>query len=144
MWILIALATSKDQKLWQMDIKNAFLHGEVDREIYMVQPMGFESKEKARYICKLRKRLCGLKQAPRACFGKIDEFSIQSGFFIAPANSNLFVKKHGDKLVVVLVYVDDLIITGDDEAEIQRIRKNLSVWFQMKELGEPSYFSGLR
>ena len=132
--VLITLAASKSWKLWQMDVKNVFLHGELDREIYMKQPKGFESKAQLDYICKLRKALYGLKQAPRTWYSKIA---------VAPADSSLFVKLQGSKLAVVLVYVDDLIIIGDDEDEIRRTRENLAIHFQMKELGELKHFLGL-
>lgn len=126
-----------------MDVKNAFLHGELDKEIYMEQPKGFESKTQPDYVCKLRKALYGLKQAPRAWYGKIAEFLVKSGYSVAPSDSSLFVKTQGGKLSVVLVYVDDLIITGDNNEEIQRVKENLSVRFQMKELGELKHFLGL-
>ena len=90
--VLIALAASKSWKLWQMDVKDAFLHGELDREIYMEQPKGFESKAQPDYICKLQRALYGLKQAPRAWYDKIAKFLIQSGYSVTPANSSLFVK----------------------------------------------------
>ncbi|CAA0812714.1 cysteine-rich RLK (RECEPTOR-like protein kinase) 8 [Striga hermonthica] len=127
-----------------MDVKNAFLHGELDREIYMVQPAGFEDRENPGYVCKLKKALYGLKQALQAWYGKIAEFLIQCGYSVAPADSNLFIKKRERKLAIMLVYVDDIIITGDDEEEIQQTRKNLLVRFQMEELGEFKHFLGLK
>ncbi|KAE8675430.1 putative RING/U-box superfamily protein [Hibiscus syriacus] len=90
--VLLALAANKDWNLWQMDVKNAFLHGELDREIYMTQPMGFQSQDHPEYVCKLRKALYGLKQAPRAWYGKIAEFLTKSGYSVTPADSSLFVK----------------------------------------------------
>ena len=141
--VLLALAANKDWNLWQMDVKNAFLHGELDREIYMIQPMGFHNQDHPEHVCKLRKALYGLKQAPRAWYGKIAEFLTQSGYSVTPADSSLFVKANGGRLAIVLVYVDDLIITGDDEAEILRTKENLSVRFQMKELGQLKHFLGL-
>ena len=126
-----------------MDVKNAFLHGELDREIYMEQPKGFESKAQPDYICKLRRELYGLKQAPRAWYSEIAKLLIQSGYLIAPTNSSLFVKLQGSILATMLVYVNDLIITGDDEDEIHQTRENLVVYFQMKELGELKHFLGL-
>ncbi|WOH04396.1 hypothetical protein DCAR_0623805 [Daucus carota subsp. sativus] len=141
--VLLALAASNNWKLWQMDVKNAFLHGELDRVIYMEQPRGFESKERSDYVCKLRKALYGLRQAPRAWYGKIGEFLVESGYQVTSADSSLFVKSKQGKLTIVLVYVDDLIITGDDIDEIERTRSNLSVRFQMKELGELKHFLGL-
>ncbi|RVW59275.1 Retrovirus-related Pol polyprotein from transposon TNT 1-94 [Vitis vinifera] len=116
--VLLALPANKDWDLRQMDVKNAFLHGELDREIYMNQPMGFQSQGHPKYVCKLRKALYGLKQAPRAWYGKIAEFLTQSGYSITLADSSLFVKANGGKLAIVLAYVDDLIITGDDVEEI--------------------------
>ncbi|KAE8684131.1 PLAC8 family protein [Hibiscus syriacus] len=141
--VLLALAANKDWNLWQMDVKNAFLHGELDREIYMTQPMGFQSQDHHEYVCKLRKALYGLKQAPRAWHGKIVEFLTKSGYSVTPADSSLFVKANEGKLAIVLVYVDDLIITGDDEEEILQTKENLSVRFQMKELGQLKHFLGL-
>ncbi|GKV08051.1 hypothetical protein SLEP1_g19738 [Rubroshorea leprosula] len=141
--VLLALAASKSWKLWQMDVKNAFLHGEIDREIYMEQPCGFEDKRHSEYVCKLKKALYGLKQAPRAWYGKIAEFLVQSGYSMTVADSSLFVKTRGNKVAIVLVYVDDLIVTGDDIEEILQTKENLSVRFQMKELGELKHFLGL-
>lgn len=81
----------------------------------MEQPRGFESKAHPDYVCKLRKvKNSGLKQAPKAWYGKIAEFLVQSGYLVAPADSSLFVKAQDGKLAIVLVYVDDLIITGND------------------------------
>ncbi|KAE8671632.1 hypothetical protein F3Y22_tig00111941pilonHSYRG00018 [Hibiscus syriacus] len=90
--VRVLLAANKDWNLWQMYVKNAFLHGELDREIYMTQPMGFQSQDHPEYVCKLRKALYGLKQAPRAWYGKIAEFLTKSGYSVTPADSSLFVK----------------------------------------------------
>ena len=126
-----------------MDVKNAFLHDELDKDIYMKQPRGFESKIHPEYVCKLKKALYGLKKAPRAWYGKIGEFLVQSSIKVAPSDSSLFVKEKESRLVIVLVYVDDLIIIGDLSEEIQRTRENFSVRFQMKELEELKHFLGL-
>jgi hypothetical protein len=75
-----------------MDVKNAFLHDELDKDIYMEQPRGFQSKIHPEYVCKLKKALYGLKQAPRAWYEKIGEFLVQSGFKVAPSDSSLFMK----------------------------------------------------
>ena len=74
--VLLALAASKSWKLWQMDVKNAFLHGELDRDIYIDQPQGFVNIEKSGYVCKLNKALYSLKQTPKAWYGKIAEFLV--------------------------------------------------------------------
>ncbi|XP_039142881.1 uncharacterized mitochondrial protein AtMg00810-like [Dioscorea cayenensis subsp. rotundata] len=109
----------------------------------MDQPQGFESKVHPEYVCKLKKALYGLKQAPRAWYGKIAEFLVQSGYRLTASDSSLFVKHTGGKMAIVLVYVDDLILTGDLTEEIQCTKENLSVRFQMKELGELKHFLGL-
>ena len=93
----------------------------------MEQPKRFEIMDKHVYVCKLQKALYGLKQMRRAWYRKITEFLLQSGYTVTRANSNLFIRKHEGTLIVVLVYVDDVIITRDDDAEIQRTRENLSV-----------------
>jgi hypothetical protein len=126
-----------------MDVKNAFLHGELDREIYMSQPMGFQNQDHPEYVYKLRKALYGLKQAPRAWYSKIAEFLTYSGYSVTSADCSVFVKSVNTKLATVLVCVDDLIITGDCEEEIFLIKQNLSVRFQMKELGQLKHFLGL-
>lgn len=127
-----------------MDVKNAFLHGKFDREIYMNQPVGFQSKDHLKHMYKLKKTLYGLKQEPRALYGKIIKFFIQEGYLVTPRNSNLFVKANGGKIAIILVYVDDLIIISDDELEIPQTKENLSIRLQMKELGELTYFLGLK
>lgn len=136
MQVLLALAASKDWNLWQMDEKNAFLHGKLDREIYMTQPMGF-------HVCKLQKALYRLKQAPRVWYDKIAEFLVQNGYSLTFADYSLFVKDNKGKLAIVLVYVDDLVITCDCEEEILQTKENLSIRFQMKELGQLKHFLGL-
>jgi hypothetical protein len=141
--VLLALAANKSWNLWQMDVKNAFLHGELDREIYMSQPMGFENQDHPEYVCKLRKALYGLKQAPRAWYGKIAEFLTYSGYLVTSADCSVFVKFLNTKIAIVLVYVDDLIVTGDYEEEILLTKENLSIRFQMKELGQLKHFLGL-
>jgi hypothetical protein len=141
--VVLAVAANKEWILWQMDVKNAFLHGELDQEIYMDQPMGFQNQSHPNYVCKLRKALYGLKQAPRAWYGKIAEFLTKSGFSVSHADSSLFVKANGEKLAILLVYVDDIIITGNDVEEICQTKENLSVRFEMKELGQLNHFLGL-
>jgi Reverse transcriptase (RNA-dependent DNA polymerase) len=108
-------------------VKNAFLQGELDREIYMDQTQGFESKTHSEFVCKLKKALYELKQAPRAWYRKIVEFLIQSGYTITTSDSSLFIKDIEGKLAIVLMYVDDLILTGDLIEKIQHTKENLSV-----------------
>ena len=106
----------------------------------MEQPKHYESKAHPSYVYKLKKVLYGLKQAPRAWYGKIVEFLVQSGCSVAPTDSSLFIKVRNDKITIVVVYMDDLIIIKDDEVEIGQIRGKLSACFQMKELRELKHF----
>ncbi|KAI3789909.1 hypothetical protein L2E82_02715 [Cichorium intybus] len=141
--VLLALAASKGWNLWQMDVSNAFLYGDLDHVIHMEQPMGFVSVQHPKFVCKLKKALYGLKQSPRAWFGKIAEFLEHNGYSITTADASLFVKAIGDKVAVVLVYVDDLIITGDLDEVIAQLKENLCTRFHMKDLGKLRHFLGL-
>ncbi|RWR74934.1 Integrase, catalytic core [Cinnamomum micranthum f. kanehirae] len=140
---IISLAAYKGWKLWQLDVKNAFLYGELDRDIFMEQPHGFISKEFPNHVCRLKKALYGLKQAPRAWYGKIAQYLEFCGFKSSNADSSLFVKKTSSTFTMLLLYVDDMIITGDDDAEITSLQDALSLRFEMKSLGEASCFLGL-
>ena len=91
--VLISRAASKSLQLWQMDVQNAFLYGDIDRKIFMEQPAGFLSKTNPEYVCKLKKALYGLKQAPRAWYRKIAEFIIFSGYQMSSGDSSLFIKQ---------------------------------------------------
>ncbi|KAM1031938.1 hypothetical protein ACFX2I_035575 [Malus domestica] len=141
--VVISLAACQGWKLWQLDVKNAFLYGDLDKDIYMQQPAGYVSQTNPGYVCKLKKALYGLKQAPRAWYGKIAEFLQFCGYRASDSYSSLFVKKHGNLHMVVLLYVDDMIVTGSDENEIAKLRAELSTRFDMKNLGELSHFLGL-
>ncbi|MFS8006619.1 putative RNA-directed DNA polymerase [Helianthus anomalus] len=126
-----------------MDVNNAFLYGELDHVIHMEQPIGFENREHPEYVCKLRKAIYGLKQSPRSWFGKMAEFLEQNGYQPTAADHSLFVKQIGDKVVCILVYVDDLILTGDIPEEIELLKENLSTRFKMKDLGRLQFFLGM-
>ena len=111
---IIALAVAVGWKLYQTDVKTAFLNGEIEEEVYIEQPDGFEVHGKETHVCRLKKALYGLKQAPRAWYGRIYGFLMKLGFTRSDADSNLYYKVvEGDTLILVL-YVDDLFLTGDD------------------------------
>ncbi|KAK4381916.1 Retrovirus-related Pol polyprotein from transposon RE1 [Sesamum angolense] len=140
---IFSLAAFKNWKIWQLDVKNAFLYGELDREVLMEQPPGFVSEEFPTHVCLLKKALYGLKQAPRAWYGKVAQYFIFCGFRVADSDSSLFVKTKSKGHLLVLLYVDDMLITGENEAEISCLRNDLSVRFEMKNLGEIGCFLGL-
>ncbi|KAK9120307.1 hypothetical protein Syun_017924 [Stephania yunnanensis] len=140
---IFSLAAHKNWKLWQLDVKNAFLYGELDREVFMEQPQGYVSKQFPHHVCQLKKALYGLKQAPRAWYGKVAQYFIFCGFKLSEADSSLFIKRNSHMHLLVLLYVDDMIITGDNEVEISMLKNELSIRFEMKNMGEVGCFLGL-
>ena len=140
---LISLAVKMNWRLWQLGVENAFLYGELDRDIFMMQPECFVSNDHPSYVCKLKKALHGLKQAQRAWYGKISQYFMFYGFKISYANSSLFIKNNSCAHIVILLYVDDMIIIGSDEEQIEQLRKDHAICFEMKNLGEAKYFLAL-
>ena len=114
--MLIVLATKYHWKLHQLDVKSAFLNGELKEEVYLTQPKGFVEKRQEHLVCKLNKALYGLKQAPRSWHEKIDSFFLQQGFMRRKSDPNLYTKfDENGYIVLISLYVDDLIITGNVE-----------------------------
>ena len=97
-----------------MDVKTTFLNGVVEEEVYVEQPLGFETHDKESHVCRLKKSLYGLKQAPRTWYGRIDSFLSIFGFTKSKEDSNLYYKVEDGNLVMLLLYVDDLFVTGMD------------------------------
>lgn len=136
-------AANLDWPLHQLDVKNAFLHGDLDEEVYMEIPPGYKACTKARIVCKLEKALYGLKQSPRAWFGRFSSAMKKYGYRQSDSDHTLFLKHRQDKVTALIVYVDDMIITGNDVEEISMLQKQLSVEFEMKNLGGLKYFLGI-
>jgi hypothetical protein len=138
----ISIAASQGWPLHQMDIKNAFLHGDLKEDIYMTPPPGlFSSPSSA--VCKLKRSLYGLKQAPRAGFEKFRSTLLHFSFVQSQYDTFLFLCKTPAGLVLLLVYVDDIVITGTDSSLIEHLKQNLQASFHMKDLGPLTYFLGL-
>jgi hypothetical protein len=107
--IFLAYACHKRFKVYQMDVKSAFLNGDLNEEVYMEQPKGFELYGNPDLVCKLKKALYGLKQDPRAWYHRLDTYLKDKGFKRGTVDNNLYIKREGDDLLIVLVYVDDII-----------------------------------
>ena len=124
-----------------MDVKNAFLNGELSEEVYMQPPpdLSVDSNK----VCHLRRALYGLKQAPRAWFTKFSSTIFRLGYTASSYDSALFLCRTDKGTILLLLYVDDMIITGDDLSGIQELKDFLSQQFEMKDLGHLSYFLGL-
>ncbi|RVX23040.1 Retrovirus-related Pol polyprotein from transposon TNT 1-94 [Vitis vinifera] len=139
--ILLSLAVNQDWCLQQLDIKNAFLNGDLEEEVYMEIPPGFEESMAKNQVCKLQKSLYGLKQSPRAWFDRFTKAVLKLGYKQGQADHTLFVKKsRAGKLAILIVYVDDIILSGNDMGELQNLKKYLSEEFEVKDLGNLKYF----
>jgi hypothetical protein len=125
-----------------MDVKTAFLNGVIEEEVYIEKPQGFEVEDRKTHVYKLNKALYGLKQAPRAWYGRIDSFLTNFGFTKSKADSNLYFKVMNNELVILLLYVDDLLLIGEENL-ITKCKKNLASKFEMKDLGLMHYSLGL-
>ncbi|KAA0054997.1 putative mitochondrial protein [Cucumis melo var. makuwa] len=141
--IVLSLATHFEWKLRQLDVKNSFLHGELREEVYMQQPQGFVDKTRPNLVCKLRKSLYGLKQAPRAWFECFTAHLLTLGFNASNDNSSLFVRKIGKSTTYLLLYADDIIITGNNHPYIDVLISQLQQKFDTTDLGMSKYFLGL-
>jgi hypothetical protein len=138
---LLAVATVRHWQLFQMDVKNAFLNDDLTEEVYMHPPPGYHHPPHK--VCRLRRALYGLKQAPRAWFAKFSSVVAQQGFVSSSYDSGLFLRTTNNGTILILLYVDDMIITGDDISGIRALQSFLSQNFEMKDLGTLSYFLGL-
>jgi hypothetical protein len=139
---IIALAAKMKWKFHQMDVKTTFLNGVIEEEVYIEKPQGFEVEDIKTHVCKLKKALYGLKKDPRAWYGKIDGFLKSLGFTKSKSDSNLYFKVMNDDSVILLLYVDDLFLTGEENL-ITECKKKLASEFEMKDLGLMHYFLGL-
>jgi histone deacetylase 1/2 len=118
-----------------MDVNNAFLHGMLSEIIYMMQPPGFKDLSKPDYVCRLRKAIYGLKQAPRAWYSALRTSLLQIRFQNSTTDSSLFIYCHDSIICYVLVYVDDLVITGSDNQFVGHVVNTLGCSFFFERYG---------
>lgn len=124
-----------------MDVKTIFLNGKIE-EVHLEQPEGFVIHKAESHVCRLKKALYGLKQAPGAWYERIDHYLLELGFSKNEVDPNLYYKVINGELLILILYVDDLLITREDN-RISRCKKELASKFDMKDLGILHYFLGL-
>jgi hypothetical protein len=138
--ILLAYATYHGFKLYQMDVKSAFLNGPIKEEVYVEQPPGFEDSEYPNHVYKLSKALYGLKQAPRAWYECLRDFLIANGFKVGKADPTLFTKTIANDLFVCQIYVDDIIFGSTNKSTCEEFSRIMIQKIEMSMMGELKYF----
>eukprot|EP00253_Pinus_taeda_P020466 PITA_20466 len=136
--LVLSLVASFKWGVHQMNVKSTFLHGDLHEEIYMEQPPGFIQTDSS-LVCQLKKSLYGLKQAPRAWYAKMDSFLLDTGFSRCHSDNTVYTKKVGKSLIILVLYVDDLILTGSHPNLINHVKSTLKKQFEMTDLGHFIY-----
>ena len=142
--MFLAFACFKNFKLFQMDVKSAFLNGFIDQEVYVDQPPGFENESYPDHVFKLSKALYGLKQAPRAWYERLSGFLIENGFKRGIVDTTLFTKQSSQDLLIVQIYVDDIIFGATNENLCKDFSIIMQKEFEMSMMGELNFFLGLQ
>ncbi|PKU80692.1 Retrovirus-related Pol polyprotein from transposon TNT 1-94 [Dendrobium catenatum] len=138
--ILLAIALKNNWKVQQLDVANAFLHGNLDEIVYMKQPHGFEDNTNPDYVCRLHKAIYGLKQAPRQWYNVFTSTLVDMGFTHSSADPSLLIFRKQDTQIYMLLYVDDVLLTGNNTSIMDQILLKLNTKFAMKHLGEAHMF----
>ncbi|GJZ04314.1 retrovirus-related pol polyprotein from transposon TNT 1-94, partial [Tanacetum coccineum] len=142
--IFLANAASKNMTVYQMDVKTAFLNGELKEVVYVSQPEGFVDPDRPHHVYRLKKALYGLKQAPRAWYDTLSKFLLAQGFSKGVVDPTLFIRKTGKHTLHVQIYVDDIIFASTDPKDCDRFSNEMSSKFQMSMMGQISFFLGLQ
>ena len=141
--VVLAMCAAFDLHLEQLDVKTAFLHRELEEEIYMLQPEGF--KEKGNLVCRLTKSLYGLKQAPRCWYKRFDSFIIGLRYSRLSSDPCTYYKRFGDNdFIILLLYVDDMLVVGPNKDRVQELKAQLAREFDMKDLGPANKILGMQ
>ncbi|RVW66606.1 Retrovirus-related Pol polyprotein from transposon RE1 [Vitis vinifera] len=142
--VLLSLGANLDWPLHQFDIKNSFLNGELEEEVFMTLPPGFCKEEEETRVCKLKKSLYGLKQSPKAWFDRFAKVIKNQEYQQGQSDHTMFFKQSNDgRMTILIVYVDDIILTGDNTGKVERLKKVLATKFEVKDLGQIRYFLGM-
>jgi hypothetical protein len=142
--MFLAYSAYKGFKVYQMDVKSAFLNGKLQEEVYVQQPPGFENSKFPTHVYKLDKALYGLKQAPRAWYDTLSKFLLESMFKRGNVDKTLFIRKIGNDILLVQIYVDDIIFGSTSERLCKKFSELMSSKYEMSMMGELTYFLGLQ
>ena len=143
-WILLAVVASLDYKIWQMDVKTTFLNGSLEEDIYMQQPEGFIARGQEHMACKLQRSIYGLKQASRTWNIRFDQDITLYDFEKSPDEPCVYKRIQGIKVVFLVLYVDDILLIGNDIEVLSSVKGWLPKQFDMKDLGEANYILGIK
>ena len=138
------LAIARFYEIWQMDVKTAFLNGFIKEELYMIQPKGFENPKGANKMCKLQRSIYGLVQASRSWNIRFDELIKAHGFIQTFEEACIYKKVSGSSVAFLILYVDDILLIGNDIKFLDSIKAYLNKSFSMKDLGEAAYILGIK
>lgn len=140
---VLTIAVQNSWSTLQLDVSNAFLHGKLNETVFMTQPPGFKDSHNPNYVCKLIRSLYGLKQAPRTWYNAIHEYILSIGFTISMADPSLFICKDSKSITYMLIYVDDILLTGSSTLVCHDILQSLQTQFAVKNFGPIHYFLGI-
>jgi hypothetical protein len=139
--LALSIAAAKGWEVHQMDVKNSFLHSDISEEIYVEQPHGF--MQDSCLVYRLKKSLYGLKQDPRALHAKIDSYLLSQNFVRCKSDLNVYMIRTNDSLLLLVLYVDDLLITGCSNSTIVVVKRILHDRILVKDMGPLHFFLGL-
>ena len=142
--ILLAIASHLNFKLYQMDVKSAFLNGMLQEEVYVEQPKGFVNPHKPNDVYKLKRALYGLKQAPRAGYDRLTAYLTDHKFKRGSADTTLFIRKDKNSFVVAQSYVVDIVFGATNDYLVHSFADEMKAMFEMSMVGELTYFLGLQ
>ncbi|KAL4310435.1 hypothetical protein GQ457_01G017510 [Hibiscus cannabinus] len=142
--VLLAVTAFHDYEIWQMDVKTAFLNGKLEEDVYMTQPEGFVTPENARKVCKLQRSIYGLKQASQSWNLRFNEAIQEFGFIRNEDEPCVYKTFSGSIVSFLILYVDHILIIGNDIPTLQSIKTWLCSCFYMKDLGEAAYILGVK
>ena len=141
--LFFSLVATHNWDFHQLDIKNAFLHGDLQEEVYMEQPSGFVAQGEIGKVCRLRKSLYGLKKSHRAWFGQFIQAVEKFGLQKSKSNHFVFYQNSSSSIILLVVYMDDIVINGSDSTGIPSLKSFLHGHFHTKDLGMLKYFLGV-